>query len=123
MKKNPKKTWDSLQEVTFGRTVNSPFSELLIDNSSFTDPLLISNEFNNFFSTISSKISNDVQPTDRPPESYIPDPPENAPELSFDNIAPGQIIKIIKSFQNKSSLDLDGLSLKSNLSHLKSVVL
>jgi hypothetical protein len=104
--------YSPFKEVTFGRTVNSPISELLIDNSSCTDPLLISNEFNNLFSTIGSKISNDVQPTDRPPESYIPDPPDNAPELSFDNIAPGQIIEIIKSLQNKSSLDLDGLSLK-----------
>jgi hypothetical protein len=74
--------------------------------------LQISNEFNNFFSTIGTKISNDVQPTDRPPESYLPNPPEDAPELNFDNIAPGQVLEIIKSFQNKSSLDLDGLSLK-----------
>jgi hypothetical protein len=59
----------------------------LIDNSTCTDPLQISSEFNKFFSTTTTKISNNVESTDSLPEYYIPSPSENAPELSFDNIA------------------------------------
>jgi hypothetical protein len=110
--KNPKKTWDLLKEVTFGKTSNIPITELLINNTPCTDPWLIANEFNNFFSTIGSKISESVLPTDRPPDSYIPNRPENSPELNFDFISPCHVLAIIKSLSNKNSLDLDGLSLK-----------
>jgi hypothetical protein len=109
--KNPKKTWDLLKEVTFGKKNNTPVSELLINNNPCTDSFQIANEFNKFFSTIGSKISNSVPPTDRPPESYIPNPPPDSPELIFDRIGPCHVLEIIKSFNNKTSLDLDGLSL------------
>jgi hypothetical protein len=109
--KNPKRTWDLLKEITFGKQNNNPVTELIINNSVCTDSLLIANEFNNFFSTIGSKISDSVLPTDRPPDFYIRNLPADAPELNFDFVSPCRVLNTIKCFDNKSSVDLDGLSL------------
>ena len=46
------------------------------------------------------------------PEDYIPDFNPNKPKFSLDNTGPIHVCDIIKTFDNKSSCDLDGLCLK-----------
>jgi hypothetical protein len=52
------------------------------------------------------------------PASYIPDYDPNKPKFEFDIPGPVHIIDIVKSFDSKSSVDIDGLSLK----FLKSII-
>ena len=72
----------------------------------------MASEFNNFFSKIGKDISDSVQQTVKKPEDYIPDYNQDLPKFSLDNTGPDHIVDIVKSFDSKSSLDLDGLSLK-----------
>jgi hypothetical protein len=53
-----------------------------------------------------------VPATDISPESFLPNLDTETPEFDLGNISPTHILDIIKSFQNKSSLDIDGISLK-----------
>ncbi len=110
-KKNPKKTWEILKEVTTGKNVHNPISEVLSESGVLTDSTHIANEFNNFFSTIGSKIASSIPHSTIDPLSYIPDSP-NTPQLNINPTGPSQIIDLLKSFANKPTLELDGISIK-----------
>jgi hypothetical protein len=58
--KNPKKTWDLLKETTFGVKSQQQNSEIQKDGKTLTDKNEIAKEFNDFFSKIGQKISDDV---------------------------------------------------------------
>ena len=75
-------------------------------------------EFNNFFSKIGKNISDSVHQTVKKPDEYIPDYSNDKPRFSLDNTGPIHLIDIVKSFDSKTSPDLDGLSLK----FIKSVI-
>ena len=111
--KNPKKTWDLLKETTFGKvTKNSNISEIIVNNNLITDKKEISNGFNDFFSNIGTSIKNSIPPISKKPEDYITDFNIEKTPLEFERINPAWIIDIVKSFENKTSPDLDGLSIK-----------
>jgi hypothetical protein len=108
---NPKKTWDILREVTTGRDPRQPISEITTNTETLSDPPLIAEEFNNFFSSIGSKIANSIPPSRTDPLSYLPDNP-NVPDLNLNQTGPSQIIDLLKTFDNKSTPDIDGISIK-----------
>ena len=110
--KNPKKTWDFLKETTFGHKTNHQINEMEINGKCTKDPKIISENFNNFFSVIGKNISDSVTQTVKKPKDYIPDFNPNKPKFSLDNTGPIHVCDIIKTFDNKSSCDLDGLCLK-----------
>ena len=76
------------------------------------DPKIISENFNKFFLDIGKNISDSVTQTVKKPDDYIPDFNPNKPKFSLDNTGPIHVCDIIKTFDNKSSCDLDGLCLK-----------
>jgi Reverse transcriptase (RNA-dependent DNA polymerase) len=107
--KNPKKSWDLLKEA-IGKKTNSAISEIQINGNLSSDPIAIANEFNSFFSSVGSKISNTVIPTSKNPVSYIPDVPDTS-QLYLGQTDSTQIRNILKQMDNKNSPDLDGISL------------
>jgi hypothetical protein len=111
-KGNPKKTWDFLKSTTFGETGKQKITELKVDDQSVTDNKDMANIFNNFFSTIGTKIVNDLPNVTNGPLSYIPDYDQSLPMFYFDIPGPIHICDVVKSFDNKSSPDLDSISLK-----------
>ena len=110
--KNPKKTWDLLKETTFGENVKQGITEIKINGVIQSDPQIIAEEFNNFFTSIGQTISDNVTPSNTNPESYLADYDQQKPKFSLGNTGEIHIIDIIKSFQSKASPDLDGISLK-----------
>ncbi len=108
---NPRKTWEILKEVTTGRDPRQPISEITTNTEILSDPPLIAEEFNSFFSSIGSKIANSIPPSRTDPLSYLPDNP-NVPELNLNQTGPSQIIDLLKTFDNKSTPDIDGISIK-----------
>jgi hypothetical protein len=110
-RKNPKRTWDLLKEATTGKCSHKPISEITTDAGTITDPTLVAEEFNKFFSNIGSKIALSFTPSQTDPLSYIPDNP-NVPLLSINQTGQSQIIELLKSFDNKSTPDLDEISIK-----------
>ena len=47
--KNPKKMWDILKETTFGENVKQGITEINVNGATLSDPGVIAEEFNNFF--------------------------------------------------------------------------
>jgi hypothetical protein len=76
-----------------------------------TNPSSIANEFNDFFSKIGSKIANSIPSSSVEPLSYLTNNP-NTPPLTLNPTGLSQIIDLLKSFDRKSTLDLDGISIK-----------
>jgi hypothetical protein len=109
-KHNPKKMWDLLREATTGHKQNCNITQINNGNLTLTDPVDIAEKFNDFFSTAGNNISNSIPHSATDPLSYInfANPP---PNLEFHNIGPSQVVDIIKQFDNKTSPDLDGLSI------------
>jgi len=65
----------------------------------------------NFFTSVGSKISESVRPTAVDPISLMPDYPQ-LNNLVLSNIGPNRLCEIIKTFESKSSCDLDNISTK-----------
>jgi hypothetical protein len=108
---DPRKTWEILREATTGPTPNKKITEIMSNGNIMSNPNIIAEEFNTFFTKIGKDISNSIQPTDKDPISYI-NVPENIPILNFNRTDPGQIIGLLKNFENKTSPDADGITLK-----------
>jgi hypothetical protein len=66
---------------------------------------------NILFSSVGTKIANDIPPYSIDPLSYIKNLP-NIPELAFNPTGPSQTIDLLKKFISKSTPDLDGISIK-----------
>jgi hypothetical protein len=82
------------------------------DGNIISSPSAIANEFNSFFVKAGQQISDSVPHTNKTPESFfspIDDPP---PDLDFGNVNAYHVSDIIKSFPNKQSLNINGISLK-----------
>ena len=80
--KNPKKTWDILRELTTGKKDQIPIEKIKVDGKVITEPTLMANEFNSFFTRVGRSIANGVEPTSREPTDYIippvtPPPPHS----------------------------------------------
>ena len=110
--KNPKKTWDLLKETAFGTKTSIDIKEITSNGKSTNDPTEMANIFNKFFAEIGKKISDSVQQPEKQADEYIPNYDPNKPTFSFDHTGPVHLCDIVKSFDNKMSPDLDGLSLQ-----------
>ena len=110
--KSPKRTWDLLKETTFGDKSFNNISEINANGELKSTPKDISEEFNNFFTNIGQSISNNVIPTLTNPESYINDFDPSKTKFNLGNTGQIHVMDIIKSFESKASLYIDGVSLK-----------
>jgi hypothetical protein len=83
-----------------------------IDGTLSSDTKAIANTFNNFFSTVGSKIANSLPPSNTDPLSYCAELPDTARLLELEGC--GQILvgNTIKRLVSKNSTDLDGISSK-----------
>ena len=108
-KHNPKKTWDIFNKITGrGGQSTEDMIEIDINGTTSNDPKLISEHFNDFFSSIGKAISDSipfVNPTTTPqPELNV------NPELIFDRISPSMVCDIINLLPSKNSCDINGIS-------------
>jgi hypothetical protein len=112
--KNSKKIWDILNEITGSKSKEKTNNIPLINANGriLNSPLDIANEFNSFFVKAGQNISENVPVTTRTPESFLNPPPTPIPDFYIGSTSDIHVSDIIKSFPNKSSLDIDGLSLK-----------
>jgi hypothetical protein len=109
--KNPKKTWETLNEILGKVKQKESLNKINIENVCETDPLKIADHFNGFFTSIGKKISENVQDVTMQPEDYI-NYGRAIPELSLGNTTPEHILKIISKFKPKKSCDIHGVSTK-----------
>jgi hypothetical protein len=108
---NSKKTWETLNEV-LGKSKNSDtINQLNINDIPESDPTKIANHFNTFFTSIGTKISNNVLNVTKQPEDYI-NYGRVPPEMVLGNTTPEHVLKIIQKTKNKHSKDIFGISSK-----------
>ena len=108
---NPKKTWDLFNEITGRGNPAGKITEIRSTNKTVTNSKDIANHFNDFFSSIGHKISNQIDNTNISPISYLENSFPNAPpDFNFDQITPTNIIDILKILPAKKSTDIDGIS-------------
>jgi hypothetical protein len=81
----------------------------VVEGKQISDPSCIAEEFNKFFTSVGSSISNSVRFTATDPVSLVPEYPD-VTNLELDFIGPNQLCEIVKSFESKPSCDLDGIS-------------
>jgi hypothetical protein len=109
--KNPKKTWETLNEILGKTKQKESINKINIDDVCESDPLKIADHFNSFFTSIGKKISDDVQNVTVQPEDYI-NYGREIPELVLGNTTPEHILKIISKLKPKHSCDIHGVSTK-----------
>ena len=101
-KKNPKKIWELLTEVSVGNKVTNKIERITVEGNSIEEPKQIAEHFNNFFSKIGREISESVLPTEKTATSYIPENNE-IPTFSLGNTGPVHVTEFIKSFEPKKA--------------------
>ncbi len=95
---NPKKTWETLNEILGKNKKSDTINQININDTPESDPTKITNHFNSFFTSIGTKISNNVPNVAKQPEDYI-DYGRIIPEMLMGNTTPEHILKIIKKSQ------------------------
>jgi hypothetical protein len=88
--KNPKKTWQILKEATVGTIYNPKIEKITVGGKQISDPPIIADEFNKFFTSIGTSISNSVRHIATDPISLISDNP-NIANLNLEYIGPGHL--------------------------------
>jgi hypothetical protein len=56
-----KKTWEILKEATVGTKSNPKIVKIVVEGKQISDPSCIAEEFNKFFTSVGSSISNSVR--------------------------------------------------------------
>jgi len=69
--KNPKKTWETLNEAMGKEKRSSNVEKININGTQSSDPLKMANHFNEFFTQIGKNISNSVPVVQKQPEDYV----------------------------------------------------
>jgi hypothetical protein len=69
--KNHKKTWETLNEALGKDKSNQNLSKINVNGTLSSEPKVIANHFNSFFTKIGKDISNSIPPVQKQPEDYI----------------------------------------------------
>ena len=112
--KNPKKIWDTLRELTTGKSCNQTINKINSQNNELlTDPKQIAEEFNKFFVDAGHKVASFIQPVQKDPIAYLSEiNSPSPPEMHLNEISQGEFINIVEQMEPKSSQDLNGVSTK-----------
>jgi len=105
---NLKKTWQILREAIRKKNdKSSGVSEIKIDGNLIEDGLKIAGHFNDYFTSIAGNIAEEINPSDRPPDSFM----ENL-DLEFEMgvVTSDRIIEIVGKMEAKNSKDMSGIS-------------
>jgi len=107
-----KKTWSSINEIMNRTKKKKDFpKQFLVNDHYITDPRRIANEFNKFFISIGSTLSDSIQqPQNRSFEEFLRTP--LPPCFKFGLIDKKIVLNVIDRMKPKSSSGFDGLSNK-----------
>jgi len=109
-KNNPKKTWGVLNEIRKKSNKSASIEKIVVDKVSIKDKKEISEQFNYHFTTVAGKITEKIPPSSTHFMSYMGEPSSDSFDLP--SLVGDKIIEVVNNFENKSSLDSDGLSIK-----------
>ena len=100
-----------IKEASTGQKTSHPIEKINVNGEIVENKAEIAEHFNNFFSKIGKQISKSVNPIGKKAVDFIHEIP-NIPKMKIENTGPIHISDIIKAFEQKKSLDLDGISME-----------
>ena len=112
-KNDMKKTWKTIDETLNRRKNKSKFpSEFIVNNRSIADQKEIADQFNIFFSSIGSTLSDSIEIADSTLDftDYLNNPTEH--HFNFNTITESETLSIINKLKNKNSSGKDEISNK-----------
>jgi len=109
-RKNPKKTWELINQAINNTGSEQKIDKITSNGQEITNKTEIANAFNDFFVDIGKNISESVPPTQKIPENFLQD--INPPDMHLNPISPGTVVSLLKSLKSKSSVDIEGLTVK-----------
>ena len=107
---NVKKTWDLIRTAMNKKTdKSSTINNIFVNNHTISDPQLIANHFNEFFTSIPSTIVEKINPSNNPPDL---NQNIDIPLFSFlhDPVTETEIAEATKLLQPKKTQDINGIS-------------
>jgi hypothetical protein len=107
-----KKAWEILKEAASLNKSSHRITEIIANGTPTTNSTEIANTFNNFFSTVGTKIASSLPNSDVDPLSYCPDLPDTVRHLELEGCGPMLVGNTIKNLVSKNSTDIDGISSK-----------
>jgi Reverse transcriptase (RNA-dependent DNA polymerase)/Endonuclease/Exonuclease/phosphatase family len=109
---NLKKSWEILfNAVNKKRHSKERIDQIFSDGVLITDPKLMADKFNIFFTSVASQIAETIIPTDRPPDvGVVPVPDDSLFSFSRDPVTLTDVSDAIRSLEPKKTLDCNNLS-------------
>ena len=98
---NPKKTWATLNEILGKSRKTENIEKINVNGVPSSDPIVIANQFNTFFTEVGRQISDSVPSVAKRPEDYI-NYGRPVPDLSLQNTTPEFIKKNHKKPETKT---------------------
>ena len=100
--KNSKQTWKGIREIIQNNKVDKSNNiSLNINDTLVSDPNIVTNSFNDFFTSIANKIRNKITPSRKNFKQYLKNSPNNS--FFFSPINSLEIVKIINSLDPKKA--------------------
>ena len=111
-KKNSRAIWQGIHDIVYSRKSkkNNTPSSLLIDGKTITNPKDIAENFNNFFTSIGTKLQNNIPPTRRQYFDYLKHP--NPKTFFISPTTPDEIKNIINSIKNSKCVGPNSIPTK-----------
>lgn len=101
-----KRTWRAMNLLLGRNSKISCIAELKIDQSICTDSDMISDAFNDHFSSIAAKIEDGIEPTHVSPSSYVI---EATSRFAFENVDSSYILKLLSKLDVSKATGLDNI--------------
>jgi hypothetical protein len=105
---NSKKTWDILNEVINKKRNLNPIESLNVNGAIITDPKLMAEKFNLFFTSVAQEISSSINPAN---DNDIYQQPNFSFAMSNSLITANELMSALNKLQDKTSLDRNNISM------------
>ena len=119
-KKNLFKTWQGVKSIININKINKKTVNCLkVNGKEETDPFLISNSLNSFFTTIAQKIENKIPQTNKHFSDYLQNPNENSFFLT--PTTPDEVANVIRRLSSRKALGPNSIPYKILITFHKTI--
>ncbi len=107
---NSKESWQAINELLNKKPKTTQVKQLIVDNQTITDDKEIADCFNEYFSSIGSKLSNNIQNNDIDPLTFVTPVSKT---FHFENVTAVQVVyDALNQIDLKKSAGLDGINIR-----------
>ena len=104
---DPKTSWNCLKEsIGLSRNAQQNINNICINNICYTDPQMIADKFNDYFSSITDEIVSNIPDTSASFSNYLPT--QSMDSFTFSSVNTECVLEVVKSLESKKSLDIMG---------------